>query len=160
MNRLPTLRPTSRAPRRPARLADLGLASLLLAAACGASWVPPAAAAAPLATREGTAPRSRLAPPAPGPRERAVARARAVAADTGAAGRARTAPRMLDDIHIEGEIPVPQVLFITARDQRRFMEFQHHRYQRSSRELGRATPTPSRLVVTAPQPVERKENPR
>jgi hypothetical protein len=67
---------------------------------------------------------------------------------------------MLDDIHIEGEIPVPQVLFITARDQRRFMEFQHHRYLKTSVELGRATATPSRVVVTAPAPVERKENQR
>jgi hypothetical protein len=60
------------------------------------------------------------------------------------------APRVLDDIRIEGEIPVPQVLFVTARDQRRFMEFQHHRYQITSLELGRATPGPSRLVVTSP----------
>jgi hypothetical protein len=59
---------------------------------------------------------------------------------------------MLDDIRIEGEIPVPQVLFVTARDQRRFMEFQHHRYQVTSLELGRATPGPSRLVVTSPSP--------
>ena len=91
-----------------------------------------------------------------GPRTTAVTRARS-AADTSARARPRTAPRMLDDIHIEGEIPVPQVLFITARDQRRFMEFQHHRYQRTSLELGRATATPSRVVVTAPAPAERKE---
>ena len=90
------------------------------------------------------------------PRTSPVTRARA-AADTSARARSRVAPRTLDDIHIEGEIPVPQVLFITARDQRRFMEFQHHRYQRTSLELGRATPTPSRVVVTAPAPAERKE---
>ncbi len=81
-------------------------------------------------------------------------------ADSAARARPRVAPRMLDDIHIEGEIPVPQVLFITARDQRRFMEFQHHRYQKTSLELGRATATPARIVVTAPVPVERKENER
>ena len=68
------------------------------------------------------------------------------------------APRTLDDIHIEGEIPVPQVLFITAREQRRFLEFQHHRYRRTSLELGRATPTPARIVVTGPQAEARKEN--
>ena len=82
------------------------------------------------------------------------------AADTSIRHRPRVAPRTLDDIHIEGEIPVPQILFVTARDQRRFLEFQHHRYQRSSLELGRATPTPSRVVVTAPAPAERKENQR
>jgi hypothetical protein len=73
---------------------------------------------------------------------------------------ARGAPRMLDDIHIEGEIPVPQVLFITARDQRRFMEFQHHRYVRTSLELGRGTAMPSRVVVPEPGPVVGKENER
>ena len=59
--------------------------------------------------------------------------------------------RTLDDIHIEGEIPVPQVLFITARDQRRFLEFQHHRYLRTSASLAAATPLP-RLIVVTPSP--------
>jgi len=67
---------------------------------------------------------------------------------------------MLDDIHIEGEIPVPQVLFITAREQRRFMEFQHHRYTRTSLELGRGTAMPSRIVVPEPSPAQGKENQR
>ena len=83
-----------------------------------------------------------------------------VAARADKPGATGAGARRLEDIHIEGEIPVPQVLFITAREQRRFMEFQHHRYQRTSLELGRATPTPTRLVVPAPAPVERKENPR
>jgi hypothetical protein len=100
-----------------------------------------------------------VAPSQPVRRTTAVTRARS-AADTSARARSRVGTRMLDDIHIEGEIPVPQVLFITARDQRRFMEFQHHRYQKTSVELGRATATPSRVVVTAPAPVERKENQR
>lgn len=78
-------------------------------------------------------------------------------ADTSVRSRPKVAPRTLDDIHIEGEIPVPQVLFITAREQRRLMEFQHHRYQRTSLELGHATPTPARIVVTSPTPAERKE---
>ena len=70
------------------------------------------------------------------------------------------APRTLEDIHIEGEIPVPQVLFITAREQRRFMEFQHHRYTRTSLELGRGTAMPSRIVVPEPSPAQGKENQR
>ena len=74
------------------------------------------------------------------------------AGDAATRGRPRVAPRILDDIRIEGEIPVPQVLFITARDQRRFMEFQHHRYQVSSTELGRATPAPRQLVIPTPRP--------
>jgi len=96
----------------------------------------------------------------PPPRKSVRAPARGPAAADSGGTRAKAAPRMLDDIHIEGEIPVPQVLFITARDQRRFVEFHHHRYQRTSLELGRATPSPSRLVVTDPKSAQRKESPR
>jgi hypothetical protein len=129
-------------PRAPLRLALL----LLLAGSPAPAAATPARAPA-------------AAPALPGRRTTAVTRARS-AADTSARARSRVGTRMLDDIHIEGEIPVPQVLFITARDQRRFMEFQHHRYLKTSVELGRATATPSRVVVTAPAPVERKENQR
>jgi len=64
---------------------------------------------------------------------------------------------VLEATRIEGEIPVPQVLFITTRDQRRFLEFQHHHYLKTSLELGRATPGPTRLVVTPPLPAQEKE---
>ncbi len=70
------------------------------------------------------------------------------------AGRSGAPPRTLEDIHIEGEIPVPQVLFITARDQRRFMEFQHGRYLRTSRKLGEETVLPSWIVVTGTRPAQ------
>jgi len=93
------------------------------------------------------------------PAARRPAAAKPAAADSAHTG-ARVGPRTLDDIHIEGEIPVPQVLFITARDQRRFMEFQHHRYTRTSLELGRGTAMPSRVVVPEVSPVVGKENPR
>jgi hypothetical protein len=62
--------------------------------------------------------------------------------------RPAVAPRSLSDIHIEGEVAVPQVLFITARDQRRIVEFQYRRYLRTSREIGERTVLPSRIVVT------------
>jgi hypothetical protein len=81
-------------------------------------------------------------------------------ADTTVGGRPRVAPRTLEATRIEGEIPVPQVLFITTRDQRRFLEFQHHHYLKTSLELGRATPGPTRLVVTTPLPVQEKEESR
>ena len=70
-------------------------------------------------------------------------------------------PRTLDDIRIEGEIAVPQVLFITARDQRRFMDFQHHRFLRTSRQIGDSTALPSRIAVTetAPAPAAGKATP-
>jgi hypothetical protein len=69
-----------------------------------------------------------------------------------AAPHAGAAGRTLEDIHIEGEIAVPQVLFITARDQRRFMEFQNRRYLRTSSQLGQATVMPNWILVT-PTPI-------
>lgn len=94
------------------------------------------------------------------PSKRSSVTASRALADTSARNRPRVAPRTLDDIHIEGEIPVPQVLFITAREQRRILGFQHHRYARTSLELGEATPVLSGAVVTRPAPVPRKETPR
>ena len=120
-------------------------------------------AAKPAATKRAKAASSRPAAAktpaakAAGPRAAARADAAKAAAAATTTPAKPPSPRTLDEITIEGEIPVPQVLFITARDQRRFMEFQHHRYQRTSLELGRATATPSRVVVTAPAPAERKE---
>lgn len=80
---------------------------------------------------------------------------------THAAASTRTgaAPRRLEDIHIEGEIPAPQVLFITARDQRRFLGSQHRRFLRTARELGEATPLPSEVIITRSEPVAPKNPP-
>ena len=69
----------------------------------------------------------------------------------------KSGARRLEDVHIEGEIPVPQVLFVTARDQRRVVEFQHRRYLRTSRQLGEQTPLPSRIVVTEERRPEAKK---
>jgi hypothetical protein len=80
--------------------------------------------------------------------------------ETPAAAAANAAPRKLQDIHIEGEIPVPQVLFITARDQRRFVDFQQRRYLRTSRELAEQTNFPARISLVGNAPSEtRKETP-
>ena len=140
---------------RPVRFALVLLLVAPLAAAVPAARAESAAAAAPSA---GTAPaRGKARAP------KATARDRGTAAPASKPehGRPRVAPRMLDATRIEGEIPVPQVLFITARDQRRFLEFQHHRYQVTSLELGRSTPGPSRLVVPTPSPDKAKqEDPR
>jgi len=59
-------------------------------------------------------------------------------------------PRRLEDIHIEGEVPAPQVLFVTARDQRRLTKFHHQRYLKSCVEIGESAPLPTRMSVTAP----------
>lgn len=133
-------------------LALVAVASLL-ASPAGAAAPTPGAPAAPATRRPAPATSATVRKAA---RTTSVTPAR-VPADTSVRTRPRVAPRTLDDIHIEGEIPVPQVLFITAREQRRLMEFQHHRYQRTSLELGRATATPARIVVTSPTPAERKE---
>ena len=90
---------------------------------------------------------------------------RASAKGTGvrAAGKteAAGAKRTLQDIHIEGEIPVPQVMFITARNQRRFLDFQQWHYLRTSRQLGEQTVLPSWIGVTGNHPTDtRKENSR
>jgi hypothetical protein len=72
---------------------------------------------------------------------------------------AKAAPRRLEDIRIEGEIPVPQVLFITARDQRRFLDFRHRRYLKNSRQLGEQTVLPQRIQLTGDPVTEiRKES--
>jgi hypothetical protein len=69
--------------------------------------------------------------------------------------------RTLDEIHIEGEVAVPQVLFITARDQRRYLDFQHRRYLKSSRQLGESTVYPQFIQVTPTSANEaRKETSR
>jgi hypothetical protein len=94
---------------------------------------------------------------------RSVARRAAAGAPPGraiAAGRSGEGVRRLEDIHIEGEIPVPQVLFITARDQRRFLEFQHGRYLKTSRTMGDETPLPAWIVVTGIRPAEDKGSSR
>ena len=90
-----------------------------------------------------------------------VRRARAPAAHTTAPHAATTSdstarltggPRRLEDIHIEGEIPAPQVLFVTARDQRRFTRFHHQRYVKTSVQVGETTQLPTRIALTSHPP--------
>lgn len=58
--------------------------------------------------------------------------------------------RTLDAIRIEGEIDVPQVLFITARDYRRFRDGVPAKYQVTSADIAKSIPLPSRLRLVAP----------
>jgi poly(3-hydroxybutyrate) depolymerase len=64
--------------------------------------------------------------------------------------RAATAARTLDAIRIEGEIDVPQVLFITARDYRRFRDGTPAPYQTTSADIAKSIPLPKRVRVVAP----------
>ena len=64
----------------------------------------------------------------------------------------KEAVRTLDAIRIEGEIDVPQVLFITARDYRRFRDGLGARYQPTSMDVAKSMPLPARLrMVTTPE---------
>ncbi len=66
--------------------------------------------------------------------------------------------RRLEDFRIEGEIPAPQVLFVTARDPHRFAEFQHRRYLKTSLALGQETILPARIALVGSGPAgARKE---
>ena len=92
------------------------------------------------------------------PAPRAKTTAVSAKSDTSATSRASArraqpvakaaASRRLEVTHIQGDIPVPQVLFVTARDQRRFMSVHHQRYLKSSRKLAESTPLPERMIVT------------
>jgi hypothetical protein len=98
------------------------------------------------------APKKRIAHPAAAAKPKPVAPARTAAKkDSTATARAVAGPRRLEDIHIEGEIPAPQVLFVTARDQRRFTRFHHHRYLKTSARIGETTTLPSRVALTSPR---------
>jgi len=66
------------------------------------------------------------------------------------------AVRTLEAINIEGEIAVPQVLFITSRDVRRYRDGLRANYRRSTLDVARSFDTPVRLRVVA-QPEQHKE---
>jgi hypothetical protein len=125
------------------------LACVLLAAPAAYAEDAPAAQED---TKAATAPSPAAAPAKPAP----AAKTPAATPPRTTAGKA--APRTLEDIRIEGDIPVPQVLFITARDQRRFMDLHHRRYLPSSLSLGERTVVPTTLtVLRTPVSGDRKE---
>ncbi len=61
-----------------------------------------------------------------------------------------TETRTLEAIRIEGEIDVPQVLFITARDYRRFRDGAPKKYQTTSADIAKTIPLPNRVRMVAP----------
>jgi hypothetical protein len=94
----------------------------------------------------GTALAQRNDAPAPPP-----ARARA---DTAAVQRSAVV-RTLEAINIEGEIAVPQVLFITSRDYPRYRDRMRWRYRMSSLDVARSLELPTRLrIVAQPEPTK------
>ena len=57
--------------------------------------------------------------------------------------------RTLDAINIEGEIAVPQVLFITAREFRRFRDGLDLKYRMDALDVARSLTVPTRIRVIA-----------
>ena len=58
--------------------------------------------------------------------------------------------RTLESITIEGEVSVPQVLFITSRDHPRHPDFSKDlgRYRRTALDIARGAPAPTRFVIS------------
>ena len=74
-------------------------------------------------------------------------------------GKSKThkpALRTLEDINIEGEIAVPQVLFITSRDYRRYRDGMGLEFRLKSIDVARSLDLPTRLRVVAKDKEERK----
>jgi hypothetical protein len=70
--------------------------------------------------------------------------------------------RTIDAINIEGEIVVPQVLFITSRDNRRYRDGLGKNFRMGTLDVARSLTMPNRLCVAGSQnpksmPVNLKE---
>jgi len=105
-----------------------------------------------LASPTGAAsPKKKTVASAPSTMKRKAAAPKQIVAKRDSSARTVAAPRRLEDIHIEGEIPAPQVLFVTARDQRRFTKFHHRRYLKTSVQVGETTLLPTRVALTSQQ---------
>lgn len=64
--------------------------------------------------------------------------------------------RTLEAIEIEGEIAIPQVLFITSRDHPRFRDRLRERYHQTALQIGRQASWPRaiRPLVERPEPLK------
>jgi hypothetical protein len=100
-----------------------------------------------------------LAFAAPAPAAPAGGSAKPRAAVPAAAKRAPDAARRLEDVHIEGELEVPRITFITVRQPHRFTDFTRPASVRSSRRMADGTACPAWISpAPKPAPEARKEN--
>ena len=77
-----------------------------------------------------------------------------------ASGSGERAPRRLEDIMIEGEVRLPQVLFITSRESRRPLDWLDHYAPPGAAEVAAATPVPSRIdVIPSHDPADATDDP-
>ena len=58
-----------------------------------------------------------------------------------------SAPRTLEDINIEGQVDLPEVLFISSRERIKTNEFHHRRYLKSAAQIAKAAEFPRRLMT-------------
>ena len=65
--------------------------------------------------------------------------------------------RTLDVIRIHGEIAVPQVLFITSREYRRFRDGLGLKFRLNARQVAASLDVPTRLRVVAKQKADQEE---
>jgi hypothetical protein len=85
------------------------------------------------------------------------------AADSTAAARPAAKPkkpaavRTIDAITIEGEIAVPQVLFITSRDNRRYRDGLGKQFRMSTTDVARALTAPRSLCVAGQSESHKEE---
>lgn len=68
----------------------------------------------------------------------------------------KKAVRTLEEIKIEGEIDIPQVLFITSRDHPRFSDGLRERYRESALEIGHQVVFPYRFRALLAHPPMQK----
>ncbi len=87
------------------------------------------------------------APAAPPARKAAVADSTALKKPAGKAKSAAPSVRTIDAINIEGEIAVPQVLFISSRDNRRYRDGMGKNFRMGTLDVARALTAPNRVCV-------------
>jgi hypothetical protein len=100
------------------------------------SWVLAAAFASPVVAQENAVPPGAKAVTAPKTKTQAAPPA-----------KPGNAVRTLQEINIEGEIAVPQVLFITSRENRRYRDGLGSRFRVSALDVARSSDRPTRLRV-------------
>jgi len=93
-----------------------------------------------------------LAAPAPQKNTKANDKKKTSQSKTGAV-------RTLDAINIEGEIAVPQVLFITSRDYPRYRDGLRFEFRKSKLEVARSLDLPARLRIVAQSKINKEEGP-
>lgn len=56
-------------------------------------------------------------------------------------------PRTLEEINIQGQVDMPEVLFISSRERIKTNEFHHRRYLKSAAQIAQVAAFPRRLTT-------------